>query len=663
MTLTPYQQSVLDQFQKFLNSDDNVLVIKGSAGTGKTTLVKTMLESLSGKRNCVLMAPTGRAAFTLGRKTETNASTIHRTIYKIEEGLTDEGDGQMKFALRNNEDAPSAVYFVDEASMIANVNNESELFKFGSGFLLNDLFEYCNGRKIVFIGDYAQLPPVGQSISPALSAEYLKEHFNASCQDVFLKEVVRQIADSLILKNANAIRDSIEKDVFNTFIINDGDDVNKTESIISDYNKYTSGTIDENAIVIAYTNKQALQYNCAIRESMFSDKEERLFPGELLLVSQNNYAYKEELFNGTIVRVLDASTNGMVEKRKVKFYTREKNEKGESVTKEVELAFRSVKIETHSHDQIDCYILDNFLNEPSGNLSNDLRQALFVDFRNRMAEVGIKPSHEEYKIKMRTDKYFNALICKYGYAITCHKAQGGEWDKVFVDMHQNRGKSNSDYFRWIYTALTRGKDKIWHYAAPNFNTTSNINVLKVSKVEKLSVVYYVPEGVDFLDWHYQNISALCEMKGISCSEDRSKNYQHLITFKKDNLECIYQIWYTNKGYGVKRLLYKKNDDGFAAEIKNLIDYSLVPENLNYVPDTDFSKELYDNIVEMTSELNVPIFNVRNELWKDVYYLKTAPYESIVAFSYNSDGFYSTITAQSTGGVEDTLLESILNKFR
>ena len=99
MTLTPSQQSVLDQFQEFLNSDDNVFIIKGSAGTGKTTLVKTMLESLSGKRNCVLMAPTGRAAFTLGRKTETNASTIHRTIYKIEEGLTDEGDGQMKFAI------------------------------------------------------------------------------------------------------------------------------------------------------------------------------------------------------------------------------------------------------------------------------------------------------------------------------------------------------------------------------------------------------------------------------------------------------------------------------------------------------------------------------------------------------------------------------------
>lgn len=663
MTLTQSQQSVLDQFQEFLNSDDNVFIIKGSAGTGKTTLVKTMLESLSSKRNCVLMAPTGRAAFTLGRKTETNASTIHRTIYKIEEGLTDEGDGQMKFNLRNNEDAPSAVYFVDEASMIANVNNESELFKFGSGFLLNDLFEYCNGRKIVFIGDYAQLPPVGQSISPALSAEYLKEQFNASCQDVFLKEVVRQVADSLILENATAIRDSIENDLFNTFIIKDGNDINKTESIIADYNKYTSGTIDENAIVIAYTNKQALEYNKDIRMSLFPGNEERVMPGELLLVSQNNYANKEELFNGTIVRVIDASTNGMLERRKVKFYTREKNEKGESVTKEVELVFRSVRIETPSHEMIDCMILDNFLTENSGNLSKDLRQALYVDFRNRMAEVGIKSSQEEYKIKMRTDKYFNALICKYGYAVTCHKAQGGEWDKVFVDMHQNRGKSNSDYFRWIYTALTRGKSKLWYFAAPNFNTTSNINVLKVSKVDKLSVVYYVPEGMDFLDWHYQNISTLCEMKGISCSEDRSKNYQHLITFKKDNLECVYQIWYGSKGYGVNRLVYKKNDDGFAAEIKNLIDQSLVPENMNYTPNTNFSKELYDNIVEITSEFNVPIFNVRNELWKDVYYLKTTPYESIVAFSYNSEGFYTTITAQSTGGVEDTLLECILNKFR
>ena len=163
MTLTSSQQSASTKFEEFINSDDRIFILKGSAGTGKTTLLKALVESLCSKGwKCVLMAPTGRASYILGEKTDHSAATIHRTIYQIEEGLKDDGSGQLVFGFRHNEDSVNnTIYFVDEASMVSDQYSENDMFKFGSGYLLRDVLDYCGSRKIVFVGDYAQLPPVG----------------------------------------------------------------------------------------------------------------------------------------------------------------------------------------------------------------------------------------------------------------------------------------------------------------------------------------------------------------------------------------------------------------------------------------------------------------------------------------------------------------------
>ena len=663
MHLTSTQQSAFQQFERFINSNDRIFILKGSAGTGKTTLLKELVESLCEKGwKCVLMAPTGRAAFILGEKTGQPAATIHRTIYQIEEGLKDDGTGQMVFGLRHNDDSLTrTIYFVDEASMVSDMYSENDMFKFGSGYLLRDILDYCGSRKVVFVGDYAQLPPVGQKFSPAMSAEYLQETYHASCREAMLKEVVRQVEDSFVYKNATFVRDAIESSRYNEFAIKDGDDVKKSEALIEDYKNITQGTIDQGAIVIAYTNKQVLDYNMAIREYLFQSTHDRLVSGDLLIVSQNNYHYSEDLYNGTIVRVLSCAPDAMVEKRTVRFITSEKDAYGETVVAERELSYRKTIIETASHNQVNCMILDCFISDALGSPDKEWNQALLVDFNNRMRKEGIAIGSEEYRGRMKTDPYLNALICKYGYAITCHKAQGGEWEKVYVDMDKLGGKQNSDYFRWAYTAITRSSKRLWHFASPEFNAVSKMVVMQIDKTDKIS--YYVPKGENFLDWHFQKISSVCTKHGVSCSENRDYAYQHLLTFEKDGKYCVIKQWYNKNGYTPKREIQSTTDNEFAVLATELIGIAMIPEESPFIPNTEFSSKLHDLVMSMVKEMGISVLNISQVQWKDIYYLKTTPYESMLTFNYNLKGMYSSIKPQSTGGTEDKLLKAFCEKIQ
>jgi hypothetical protein len=663
MTLTPSQHSAFYQFEEFINSNDRIFILKGSAGTGKTTLLKAFVDSLNDKGwKCVLMAPTGRASFILGEKTGHSAATIHRTIYRIEEGLKDDGSGQLVFGLGHNEDSlNNTIYFVDEASMVSDLFSESDMFKFGSGYLLRDVMDYCGSRKVVFVGDYAQLPPVGQAFSPAMSAEYLHETYHASCREAMLKEVVRQVEDSFVYKNATFVRDAIESSRYNEFAIKDGEDVKKSEALIEDYKNITHGSIDQSAIVISYTNKQVLDYNLAIRKYIFQTNQERLVPGDLLIVSQNNYHYSEELYNGTIVRVLSCGSDTMLEKRTVRFNTSKKDAYGETVVAKKELSFRKAMIETASHNQVNCLILDCFITDALGSPDKEWNQALIVDFSNRMRQEGIAIGSEEYCGRMKTDPYLHALICKYGYAITCHKAQGGEWEKVFVDMDKIGGKQNNDYFRWAYTAITRSSKNLWHFASPEFNAVSNMAMLPISKTDKIS--YFVPQGENFLDWHFQKIGFVCAKHGVSCVESRNFAFQHLLTFEKDGKQCVIKQWYNKSGYTPKRDIQSANDKEFAAFVIELIGIAMVPEELPFEPDTEFSSKLHEYVMSMAVEMGVSVLNISQAQWKDIYYLKTTPYESLLTFNYNIKGMYSSVSPQSTGGTEDKLLQAFCERIQ
>lgn len=451
--LTVSQQAALSAFREFLDGSAQVFMLKGAAGTGKTTLLIEFLKVLNNKHRPVgLMAPTGRAAHIIGRKTQSRAFTIHKSIYVLSnirstsqnKDSEDDGGLHAKFGIRSNEDSLNTVYIVDESSMVSDFFSENEAFSFGSGKLLSDLFEYARGRKIVFVGDYAQLPPIGMNSSPALDRAYVEEKFDCKVEEYTLREVLRQSDGSVMLRNATKVRNSIESKDFNEFHIEEGPDcVAENEDLLRPYYALSGPKPSVRAAVIAYSNRQALDYNLAIRQHYFGKEAPRLKAGDLLMIARNNYAYECELFNGNIVQVSACMSDSDVEVRPVRVKL------GKDRIVSVDLKFRKASIQFAvggKPKSLDVTLLDNFLDDPSGAVGGLLARALVVDFESRLPRY-IRSSlseikrtlrsgsslpldkqelHDEYIKLMQKDPYYNAVICKYGYAMTCHKAQGGE---------------------------------------------------------------------------------------------------------------------------------------------------------------------------------------------------------------------------------------------
>ena len=276
---TESQNNVIGAFKEFLDGDEQVFMLKGAAGTGKTTLVTEFMKILEGqKREFRLMAPTGRAAYIIGSKAGKQAYTIHKSIYSLTKLKSpirnneeeDHGSLHLRFGLKGNNDSRKAVYIVDESSMISDSNSENEAFSFGFGCLLTDLFEFAGGRKIVLVGDYAQLPPVGMNFSPALDKEYIENKFCCRVKEYMLREVMRQSDGSVMLSNASKIRDSIETKSFIEFRLSTGEDsVAEDKDLLVPYYSLSPDRPNVKAAIIAYSNKQALNYNLAIRRHYY----------------------------------------------------------------------------------------------------------------------------------------------------------------------------------------------------------------------------------------------------------------------------------------------------------------------------------------------------------------------------------------------------------
>ena len=684
------QKNAINRLKSFLaNSSVQVFMLKGAAGTGKTTLVSEFLHILDeGKRGYRLMAPTGRAAYILGSKTNRKASTIHRGIYGLsklkstgqDSGGEEDGCLHLKFGLKGNTDSPNTVYIVDEASMISDNSSENEAFSFGSGCLLTDLFEYAHGRKIVFVGDYAQLPPVGMDFSPALDVQYLENKFGCKVAEFVLREVLRQASGSVMLANALKIRDSIENKSFIEFKLEKGTD-SESEDIdfLRPYYQTFPCKPSVRSAIIAYSNRQTLDYNLAVRRHYFGEDCARLRAGDLLIISRNNYSFEYELFNGNIVQVEACEPDSDLIQRQVRVKL------GKDRIESVDLRFRRVTIRFGvggSPVSLNVMILDNFLDDPAGSVGGLLARALVVDFNNRLPErirtrqgeihrllranTNLTFEQQElcdaYVSLLNTDPYYNSVICKYGYAVTCHKAQGGEWENVFVDMCRFGGTANENYFRWAYTALTRASKKIWYFNSPDFNYISNLVVEEIKPSAKIRVSTFSGNS-DFRDARFLRIGKSSEKLGLSVWEDRSKSFQQIITFTdgKSNF-AKFQLWYNAKGYNGKDILVEGSSEELTSTCMSIIDNSYAPEFVPFTsPDRLFAEKLVAFVRSQLSELGIQLLDITQESYQDIFHLKTDGLAQI-GFSYTSKGNYTHMRLSSSLGQFDTKLRALRERF-
>ncbi len=446
-TPTSNQYDLFEKLAEFISQPkpNQTFLIRGYAGTGKTSSVSAVVKSLKTfKINCVLLAPTGRAAKVFNYYSGHSAFTIHKKIYRQKSA----SDGFGHFALNKNLHK-NAYFIVDEASMINNSANENSVF--GRGKLLDDLIEYVytgNNCRLILIGDTAQLPPVGLEKSPALNPLTLEE-YNLEVIDIELTDVIRQAKDSSILTNATYLRSLLADSYFlkefpkfkleNTDIERiSGEDL--IETISDTYDKYGQDEV----IIINRSNKRANKYNEGIRNSVLY-RESQLSEGDLLMIVKNNYYWCETieevdfLANGDIVEVVQI--------------------KGYDDIYDFHFADIRIRLIDYQDIEIDVKILLDTLTIESAALGMENNKKLFYSVLEDYADTKLKKNRIK---KVKEDKFFNALQVKFSYAVTCHKAQGGQWKVVFLDQgYINEDMLSKEYLRWLYTAFTRPVEKLY----------------------------------------------------------------------------------------------------------------------------------------------------------------------------------------------------------
>lgn len=692
-TLTSGQNSLLDELEKFLADNSTCFLLKGYAGTGKTFMMKALTDFLTeSKRSFRIAAPTGRAAKVISQKTKHKAYTIHKTIYSskdLKEFKTKDEDGTETFKfyydLKHNEDPNNTIYIIDEASMLSNVYSEGEFFRFGSGFLLKDLLRYINfdnndhNKKIIFIGDNAQLPPVNMNFSPALDCNYLKENCNLIPSEFELTEVVRQKADSGILYNATKLRQSLKANIFNQLDIETKfKDINKTrhEELLAKYLEACNNAIDEETIIVAYSNSSVKEYNDFVRNHFFPNQNTITVSDKVILVS-NNYNYPQmELLNGDFGIVKQVSPTS--ESRTIKL--KPKNRKNETIEINVSLTFRNVTItftdeEFKKHD-IECKIIENLLYSRHRDLSSDELKAIYIDFKIRNDKL--KAGTKEFKDAIRSDVYFNALRIKFGYAVTCHKAQGGEWANTFLNCKTSMGYFNSSYFRWLYTGITRAKESLFTLDEPHFKIGSNLQPPKIENIEPrqdilvlnseisdFEILFDFTNETPFIKHIYLAISEYLKDENANITSVRHSNYLEHYTFSQGMESVVFKINYNGKNK-ITAIQKPTNTSNFIENIYTkliqLLNKTIViAEQETEITETEFEldqeflKEFYENIKEKLNPLNFRITKIEHKPYHEIYEIQKNGFTAAYKFWYDGKFKFKkteVIPSKTTGLVEE-----------
>lgn len=442
-TPTAEQRDAVSVFASFITDRDprSVMVLRGSAVTGKTVLAGAIVKAMTGLgRKVMLLAPTGRAAKVFALNSGHEAFTIHRRIYRER---TFSGPGG-SFNLNDNLYADT-LFIVDEASMISNMGHESA---FGSGRLLDDLISYVySGRncRMLLVGDMAQLPPIGETASPALSADVLRA-YGLHVHECDLRTVVRQGSRSGILHNATALRTLIDSGDTTVAVDTSFPDVRVVpgnELIEQISTSYGTAGMDD-TIIITRSNKRANVYNQGIRNTIL-DREEPLSTGDILMVVRNKYL--DPKLKAPVAFIANGD-RGIV--RRVSNF---RDLYG--------FHFADVSLEFPDYDnfELDTTVILDTLTSESPALTREQNEKLFNAVMDDYADIPLKADRMK---GLREDTYYNALQVKFGYAVTCHKAQGGQWTDVFVDQgYLTDDMIGPDYIHWLYTAFTRATGHLY----------------------------------------------------------------------------------------------------------------------------------------------------------------------------------------------------------
>lgn len=677
MELTQQQRHVLDAIKKFMESDAAVFILRGYAGTGKTTMIKQMADYISTIRPITLMAPTGRAARVLHLKTGYEAHTIHRVIYEkaslaIKQPVTDIADLKFKLHFPISFNIRNSVAIVDEASMVSACQVRQELFKFGTDNLMEDLLTYVrplSDGKIIFVGDPAQLPPVGEPVSQALNESYF-EAKGLKVMTAELTEILRQKGDSMILRNALQIRNLLEKNERNRLVFAEktGEvECLSSSELLDKYLETREQNGANNTVVICYSNSDAAQYNQAIRQRIYDEENPPLKEGDVLMVVQNNF-YLDRM-NGEFVPVLNT---GEKVQQSAPVYVQEG---GNKVRKIITLEFMRIQIPNSSGCPVSCFLLLNLLNNQMPTLNIDECRALYINFC--MRHPHLKQGTRDFTDALEADAYYNCLKAKYGYAVTGHKCQGGEWDCVFVDYTGRTGLSN-DCLRWAYTATTRARRTLYITNLPHITPFSKFRIEPLQASSKINEECRIIGKITLSPFHdafapdYLQAKWMCIQYNMEWSPYKivqiiSKPYQEIYYIQTPQGTERYDIRYKKGGIFLPAVPQTPSEHSVMVCMM-LNDEHSMPLVFDYVPSDHIHEELYRLIRSACDSLDIQITNVveHPEDYSVIFYFRTSGTLSYLKIYINEQGFVTYAKPMSLAGKNDgeltMLIEEIQNYF-
>ena len=670
LELTSQQNKVFEKIIAFLNSDASVFILRGYAGTGKTTMVKVIADYIEQSRHLVMMAPTGRAARVLAMKTGHTAVTIHKAIYTkahVEpKKVKDVAESEFKFVfpINQSENGGNIVAIVDEASMVCSRKIEHELFVYGTDNLMEDLLTFVRpnfGGKVIFVGDPAQLPPVGEPVSNALRAEYFQEK-GLKVIEAELTEVLRQKDDSVILKNAMMIRNLLKKEKRNQLVFEEQKDDVETvpsEQFLNKYLNYRKESGRHDSVIICYSNKSANRYNMDIRKALYGENVP-LQENDILLITQNNYRLGR--MNGEFVPVISI---GKRTQQSAPVYAQIGGKKERIV---ITLNFIQVTVPDGDGNPMPCMLLEDLLTSDKATISIDENRALYINFcmRNPMLKQGT----EAFAEALLNDEYYNAIRAKYGYAVTGHKCQGGEWGKVFVD-YTGRTGLDDDSLRWAYTATTRAQKTLYVTNLPHITPFSKFRIEPIQKCKNIAPEYRILNEVPPTPFHNKNVNNGIRAKYHCIAKNMEYTPYRIISVQSRPYLEIYNIQ-TPDGVDRYDLFYKAGDIFQPAKAASpnqhtpLIEIMLNDEQgmsykYNYIPSDESHSKLLDLIRSACDTISVQITNVveHAEDFSTTYYMRTSGTFSYIKVYVNSNGFITYAKPMSLKGKDDGELSEII----